>query len=196
VESLQSESLPETAQKEKGRSGVIKFLVDILETVLWAVALFVLINLVSARVRVDGDSMKPTLFNGELAIVSKLAYRLGEPARGDIIVFHFPIDPTQEFIKRVIGLPGDAVSIHDGAIYVNGLQLQEPYLDIKPDYWGDWTVAEDALFVLGDNRNNSLDSHNWGTVPMEYVIGKALFVYWPFSNLGIIQHSEPQLVTP
>lgn len=196
MESLQSESLPKQVEKKKSQSGAIKFVVDILETLLWAVVLFVLINLVSARIRVDGASMQPTLVNGELVIVNKLAFRLGEPERGDIIVFHFPIDPSQEFIKRVVGLPGDQISIHDGAIYVNGQQLQEPYLSVKPNYWGDWDVAEDTLFVLGDNRNNSLDSHNWGTVPMDYVIGKALFIYWPLSNLGIIQHSEPQLVTP
>ena len=96
----------------------------------------------------------------------------------------------------MIGLPGDQVSIHKGAISINGQQLEEPYLTVTTNYDGDWTVAEGQLFVLGDNRNNSLDSHNWGTVPMDYVIGKALFIYWPFNSLGIIEHGEPQLVTP
>lgn len=196
MDTLQSESLSGSVEKDKSQPSVLKFIINILETLIWAVILFVLINLVSARVRVDGASMEPTLINGELVIVNKLSYRLGEPTRGDIIVFHFPVDPSQEFIKRVIGLPGDQVSIHDGAIYVNGQRLYEPYLSIQPRYLGNWIVAEDQLFVLGDNRNNSLDSHNWGTVPIEYVIGKALFVYWPFNALGIIPHATPELVTP
>jgi len=182
--------------KSKKRSGAVKFLVDILETIIWAVLLYVLITLVSERVRVDGASMLPTLNNGELVIVNKLAYRLGEPARGDIIVFYFPVDPSQEFIKRVIGLPGDQVSIHKGTILINGQRMEEPYLSVMPKYDGDWTVADGQLFVLGDNRNNSLDSHNWGTVPMDYVIGKALFIYWPFSSLRVVTHGEPQLVAP
>jgi signal peptidase I len=160
------------------------------------VVLFVLINLVSARIRVDGGSMLPTLTNGELVIVNKLVYRLGEPKRGDIIVFYFPVDPSQEFIKRVIGLPGDQVSIHKGTVAINGQRLEEPYLSVYTNYDGDWTVGEGQLFVLGDNRNNSLDSHNWGTVPMDYVIGKALFIYWPFDNLGIVEHGSPVLVAP
>ena len=196
MNTLQSETAPALVEKGKKRSGVVKFLIDVLETLIWAVLLFVLINLVSARVRVDGASMLPTLTNGELVIVNKLAYRLGEPSRGDIIVFHFPVDPSQEFIKRVIGLPGDQVSIHKGAILINGQRLEEPYLPVTTNYDGDWTVGDDQLFVLGDNRNNSLDSHNWGTVPMDYVIGKALFIYWPLNSLGIITHAEPQLVAP
>jgi len=196
LDTLQSETIPESVDKGKKRSGVVKFLVDILETLIWAVVLFVLINLVSARVRVDGGSMMPTLTNGELVIVNKLIYRLGEPKRGDIIVFYFPVDPSQEFIKRVIGLPGDQVSIHKGVITINGQRLEEAYLSVNTSYEGDWTVAEGQLFVLGDNRNNSLDSRNWGTVPMDYVIGKAFFIYWPLNTLGIVEHGSPALLTP
>lgn len=196
MDTYKSETIAEPVEKRKQQSGVVKFLVDVLETLIWAVVLFVLINLVSARVRVDGGSMMPTLTNGELVIVNKLGYRLGEPERGDIIVFYFPVDPSQEFIKRVIGLPGDQVSIHKGTISINGQRLEEPYLSVNTSYDGDWTVAEEQLFVLGDNRNNSLDSHNWGTVPMDYVIGKALFIYWPLNTLGVIEHGSPALVTP
>jgi signal peptidase I len=196
MDTWQSKSLQEPVEKEKSKPGLIKFLVEVLETILWAVVLFVLINLVSARVRVDGASMEPTLTNGERVIVNKLSYRLGEPARGDIIVFHFPVDPSKEFIKRVVGLPGDRVSIHDGAIFVNGQRLEEPYISIDTDYLGEWAVEQDQLFVLGDNRSNSLDSHNWGTVPMDYVIGKAFFIYWPLNALSVIQHGAPELVMP
>lgn len=196
MDTLQAETIPEAVDNGKKRSGLMKVLIDVLETLIWAVVLFVLINLVSARVRVDGSSMLPTLTNGERVIVNKLAYRLGEPERGDIIVFYFPVDPSQEFIKRVIGLPGDQVSIHKGVILINGQRLEEPYLTDNIWYEGDWTVSGDQLFVLGDNRNNSLDSHNWGTVPLDYVIGKALFVYWPFDALGVVEHGAPQLAMP
>jgi signal peptidase I len=196
LDTLQPEPLPEPIEKGKSSVSVGKFVIDILETLIWAMIIFIAINAVSTRIRVDGGSMEPTLFNGELVIVNKLAYRLGVPARGDIIVFHYPRDPSQEFIKRVVGLPGDQVNITDGHIYVNGQRLEEPYISISPNYLGNWSVLENQLFVLGDNRNNSLDSHNWGTVPMDYVIGKALFIYWPLSTLGVVPHREPQLVAP
>jgi len=196
LETLQSNTLGEPIEKDKNKSSPIKFLVDVLETLIWAVIIFVVINAVSARIRVDGASMEPTLHNGELIIINKLAFRLGEPQRGDIIVFHYPRDPSQEFIKRIVGLSGDQVTITDGNIYVNGQRLDEPYISISPNYLGSWVVPENQLFVLGDNRNNSRDSHEWGTLPMDYVIGKALFIYWPINTMGIVLHGIPQLVTP
>lgn len=196
METLQSNTLGEPIEKDKNKSSPIKFLVDVLETLIWAVIIFVVINAVSARIRVDGASMEPTLHNGELIIINKLAFRLGEPQRGDIIVFHYPRDPSQEFIKRIVGLSGDQVTITDGNIYVNGQRLDEPYISISPNYLGSWVVPENQLFVLGDNRNNSRDSHEWGTLPMDYVIGKALFIYWPINTMGIVLHGIPQLVTP
>jgi signal peptidase I len=193
---LLPDALSEPIEKGKNESSPLKFLVDVLETLIWAVVIFVAINAVSARIRVDGASMEPTLHNGELILINKLAYRLGEPQRGDIIVFHYPRDPSQEFIKRVVGLPGDQVNITDGNIYVNGQRLEEPYISISPNYLGNWVVPQDHLFVLGDNRNNSRDSHEWGTLPMNYVIGKAFFIYWPLNAAGVIAHATPQLVAP
>ena len=196
METLQSNTLSEPIEKDKNKSSPIKFLVDVLEPLIWAVVIFVAINAVSARIRVDGASTGPTLHNGELIIINKLAFRLGEPQRGDIIVFHYPRDPSQEFIKRIVGLSGDQVTITDGNIYVNGQRLDEPYISISPNYLGSWVVHENQLFVLGDNRNNSRDSHEWGNLPMDYVIGKALFIYWPINTMGIVLHGIPQLVTP
>jgi signal peptidase I len=141
---------------------------------------------VSARIRVDGFSMEPTLHTGEFVIVNKLAYRLGDPTISDVIVFHYPRDPEQEYIKRVIGLPGDHVRIQDGQVYVNDQSIEEPYISTPPAYQSDWVVPEDSLFVLGDNRNNSSDSHTWGPVPMDNVIGKAFFVYWPPDRWGLV----------
>lgn len=178
----------EASQQKRKRSGFFRFLVDILETLILSVVLFVGINLVSARIRVDGDSMKPTLASGEYVIVSRLSYRLGTPERGDIIVFHFPRDPQEEYIKRIIGLPGDEVEVQNGSVFVNGQKLDESYLQVKTDYYGTWRVPAGQLFVLGDNRNNSSDSHDWGTVPMDYVVGKAILVYWPPPAWGLIDH--------
>jgi signal peptidase I len=173
-------------QPQKKSSGFFRFLKDVLETLVLAVILFVGINTVSARIRVDGDSMDPTLASGEYIIVNRLSYRLGTPQRGDIIVFHFPGNPQEEYIKRVIGLPGDDVQVKNGRVYINDQLLNESYIAVKMDYTGSWQVPAGQLFVLGDNRNNSSDSHDWGTVPMDYVVGKAVLVYWPPLDWGLV----------
>jgi signal peptidase I len=180
------ETGPETTASEKRGSGFWRFLFDVVETIVLSAVLFLGINAISARIRVDGFSMEPTLHNGEFVIVNKLAYRFGEPGHGDVIVFRYPRDPEQEYIKRIIGLPGDRVRIINGEVYVNDERINEPYIAAAPRYQSEWTVPEDSLFVLGDNRNNSSDSHNWGPVPMEHVIGRALFVYWPPESWGAV----------
>lgn len=174
--------------KEKIHWGRVLF--DIIETLTLAAMLFVGINAVSARVRVDGYSMLPTLEDGEFVLVSKMNYKISSVERGDIIVFHFPMDPEQELIKRVIGLPGDAVSVQNGAVSVNGRPLVEPYIAAPPAYTGEWTVPQGHLFVLGDNRNDSSDSHSWGYLPFEKVVGKAVVIYWPPPYWKIIEHTS------
>lgn len=166
-----------------------RFFLDILETIILAVVLYFGINAVSARVRVDGFSMQPTLQDGEYILVNKLAYKTGEPVRGDIIVFIFPVNPQEDLIKRVIGLPGDSISIHNGIVSINGTPLSEPYIASPPAYDGDWVVPEDQLFVLGDNRNDSRDSHQWSFLPIENVIGKAVLIYWPPEEWQSINHN-------
>jgi signal peptidase I len=166
-----------------------RFFLDVLETLLLSAVLFLAINALSARVRVDGFSMKPTLQDGEFVLVNRLAYRLGTPQRGDIIVFHFPLDPSsQDLIKRVIGLPGDVVRVNAGVVTVNGQPLQEPYIAAAPMYSGEWIVPPDELFVLGDNRNDSSDSHAWGMLPLKEIVGKAILIYWPFPEWKMIDH--------
>lgn len=167
-----------------------RFALDILETVILAVVLYFGINAISARVRVDGLSMNPTLQNGEYVLVSRLSYKTGEPQRGDIIVFSFPVDQSQDLIKRVIGLPGETITIRNGEVLVNGRKLEEPYIAQSPVYSGDWTVGEGQLFVLGDNRNDSKDSHQWGLLPTDNVIGKAMVIYWPPSEWKLVNHTE------
>jgi len=167
-----------------------RFIFDVVETPALAGILFLGINAVSARVRVDGFSMVPTLQDGEFVLVSKLTYRFGDVERGDIIVFHFPMDPQQELIKRVIGLPGDTVSVQNGKVSVNGQVLDEPYIAAAPAYSGEWIVPDNQLFVLGDNRNDSSDSHSWDFLPFENVVGKAVVIYWPPPLWKIIHHTN------
>jgi signal peptidase I len=174
--------------EEKVKWGQV--LLDIVETVVLAVVLFLGINAVSARVRVDGSSMNPTLQNGEFVLVNRMAYRLGEMQRGDIIVFRSINEPDLDLIKRIIGLPGDEVVIQNGEVTINGQKLSEPYIAAAPHYNGAWRVPEGSLFVLGDNRNDSSDSHQWGLLPSGNVIGKAILIYWPPPDWNLIQHSD------
>jgi signal peptidase I len=160
------------------------------QTVLIAGLLFLAVNLVTARIRVEGNSMEPSLHDGEFVVVNRLAYRWSDPVRGDIIVFRFPLDPDRRFIKRIIGLPGDGIHVEGGTVYVNGSPLQEPYIAAPPRYQGDWQVGPGQVFVLGDNRNNSSDAHDWGMLVESEIIGKAILVYWPLQQLGPIPHYE------
>jgi len=180
---------PETG--EPASPGWGRFFLDVLETLLLSAVLFLAINALSARVRVDGFSMKPTLQDGEFVLVNRLSYLLGTPQRGDIIVFHFPLDPgSQDLIKRVIGLPGDVISVRSGVLSVNGQPLKEPYIAAAPLYTGEWVIPQGELFVLGDNRNDSSDSHAWGMLPLKEVVGKAILIYWPFPEWKMIDHYD------
>ena len=183
--------VPETPQPSS--RAWVRFLLDVMETILLAAILFLVINAISARVRVEGHSMDNSLQDGEFVLVNRLAYRLGQPQRGDIIVFHHPTDQSQEdLIKRIIGLPGDNVRVEGGAVYVNGTRLKESYItpDRAPAYTDEQTVPDGELYVLGDNRNNSSDSHQWGFVPFKDVIGKAIIIYWPMQRLALIEHVD------
>ncbi len=177
------------AEKPPAWQGIRKFLLDIGETLLLSFLLFAVVNFISARIRVEGYSMEPTFHDGELVIVNKLAYRFAKPQRGDVIIFYYPNDPKEEFIKRIIGLPGDEVVVKDGRVTVNGVTLEEPYIADNPAYTLNQTVPKDTLFVLGDNRNNSSDSHNWGPLPIHLVVGKAIFIYWPPQNVTVVAHA-------
>jgi signal peptidase I len=186
----QTSANPSDGAKPKSkRSGCFGFFIDTIETILLALVLFLAINALSARVRVENVSMLPTLKPGEFLLVNRVAYKFGEPSIGDIIVFHAPGANDMDYIKRVIGLPGDQVRISDGIVYVNNQPLYEPYLAEAPRYSGTWDIPPDAYFVLGDNRNNSSDSHMWGFVPREDIVGRALLIYWPLSEVTILRSS-------
>jgi signal peptidase I len=191
LESNFSESAAEQepTSPEGRRSAWVGFLWEILQTLLMAVILYFLIDTVVGRVRVENISMQPTLHEGQFILVNKLAYRLGDFQRGDVIVFHYPRNPEEDYIKRVIGLPGDDLKIEEGQVLVNGQVLEEPYIASPPQYSNSWTVPAGQVFVLGDNRNQSSDSHSWGYVPVEYVVGKALVIYWPLDELRILNQA-------
>lgn len=157
---------------------------EVVVTLLLALAIFGVINFISARVRVVSVSMQPTLYQGDFVLVERITRHLGQlPNRGDVVIFEYPLNPNQEpYIKRVIGLPGDKVVVQNGNVSVNGRMLDEDYISAPPAYNGEWVVPEDSLFVLGDNRNQSSDSHVWGMVPYENLIGRALVVYYPIHH--------------
>ena len=182
-ESIIDLETPDEEQPER-KTSLLRIFYDILETLLLSVLLFMGINAISARVRVDGSSMEPSFHHGEFVVVNRLAYKIGTHELGDVVVFHYPRDPEQEYIKRIIGLSGDQVHIADGQVSVNGKVLNEPYIAAPPRYTGNWDVPDGYVFVLGDNRNNSSDSHNWGPLQIENVIGKAVFIYWPLTEFG------------
>ena len=180
----------EQSEPSQDSQPIKQFFVDLLETIILAVVLFFAINAVSARVRVDGSSMVPTLQNGEYVLVNRLAFKNKLPEYGDIIVFVSPQVSDLDLIKRVIGLPGDTIRIYGGEVQVNDQVLDEPYIAAAPIYNGEWRVPAGNLFVLGDNRNDSSDSHAWGLLPIENVIGKAVLIYWPIPEWTLIRHVE------
>jgi len=144
-------------------------------------------------VKVEGTSMLPRLHDGERIFVNKLIYYgLPRLQRGDIVVFWFPNNPSQSYIKRIVGLPGEKVEIREGRVLINDHELNEPYLDpqlnISHPSQQPVIVREHYYFVMGDNRDHSSDSRYWGLVPEKYIYGKALFRYWPIGSASVISH--------
>jgi signal peptidase I len=184
---------PEDVEIQPQKEGWREIVLDFAKNLLLALILVFLINLVIDRVRVENISMFPTLKEGDMLVVNKLAYKMGEVERGDILTFHYPLEPTLSFIKRAIGLPGDTVEIADKQVWVNGIALNEPYIVTPSDYTGKWVVPAESVFVLGDNRVDSADSHVWGFVPYNDLVGKVLAVYWPPNRMRIVSH--PDLMT-
>lgn len=172
---------PETASKKRYR-----LLRDIAETVALTLLMFLVIRFAIQNFNIDGTSMEPNLHNKELVLVDKWTYLFHPPARGDVVVFAAPPDPAQDYVKRVIGVPGDTVTIKGTTVIVDGVTLNESY--IAAQYQGippgareikNLLVPANKYFVLGDNRAVSSDSRIWGFVPKQNIVGRAAFVYWP-----------------
>ncbi len=163
---------------------------EIVETILFTLLIYVLVrNFLFENYRVVGRSMEPTLENDQFLVVNKLDYRLREPQRGDIIVFRDPRNEERKLIKRVIGLPGESIEIRDSQVLVDGQPLEETYVRSVPRYSQPLLqIPPGYYYVLGDNRNNSSDSHSWGTLPESQIVGKAWVSYWPPSLWGVIPH--------
>lgn len=164
-------------------------------TVIIALILAFLIRVFIAEPRyIPSESMFPTLTTGDRLVVEKVAYKFHPPAKGDIIVFEPPAklrllgyEKNQAFIKRAIATAGETVAVKNGVVYVNNQPLAESYIAAPPKYdLVPVTVPEGQLFVMGDNRNNSNDSHIWGFLPTENVIGHAVLRFWPFERIGIV----------
>jgi len=153
---------------------------EILQTALISLGifLFVYVFLVQPH-RVQGVSMEPTFENGELLLTEKISYKLSRPQRGDVIVFEAPVERKADFIKRIIGLPGEHVEIKDGNIYIDELKIDEPYINVPTLGTIDVTLGGDELFVLGDNRGASSDSRSFGSIKKKTLKGKVWLVYWP-----------------
>jgi signal peptidase I len=173
----------------------MKILREVVITVVIAIAVFFSLRLTVQSYTVVMSSMEPNFQQGECIMVNKVSYHSSGPQRGDVIVFNPPFESEFPYIKRVIGLPGDTVEIKDEKVFINGTALDEAYIMAPPDYTMPAVqVPENEYFVLGDNRNNSNDSHNGWLVPRDNIIGKAWFIYWPPSKLGVVKHySYPEL---
>ena len=160
---------------------------DLILSILLA---FIVIVFLYQPVQVEGTSMMPHLVNHERIFINKFIYRFEPIQRGDIVVFLYPLDPSKSYIKRVVGLPGEWLAIKDGQVLVNGKPLPEPYVPtgyLDRQTYPPVHVEENHYFVLGDHRSSSNDSRVWGTVDRKYIYGKAVFVYWPFSQMGSLE---------
>jgi signal peptidase I len=182
---------PVTQPSSSQRSSLAMTLYWLRDLLLSVVIAIVVILFLYQPVKVEGTSMMPSLSDQERIFINKFVYRfgLGDVQRGDTVVFHYPTDPAKSYIKRVIGMPGDSVSIEDGVVYVNGKRLDETYV---PDEYRDrqtiplTRVPADHYYVMGDHRTSSNDSRSWGTVHRQYIYGKAVFVYWPIEKMGLL----------
>lgn len=174
------------------------FVLDIAQTLILAIAAFVVVYMFLFRpFEVKGESMFPTYHDGEYVITNLISQRFSNPKMGDVIVFKAPNDPNKDFIKRVIGVPGNTIMLREEAVYVNGNKLDESaYLQPSVRTFGgsflregeEITVPDGNFFVMGDNRSYSSDSREWGFVPKKNIIGSAIFVYWPLSSAGVVRN--------
>jgi signal peptidase I len=189
-------------EDEQGEHWGARLLREILEVAVITLLLFMAVRLLVQNYRVEGPSMTPTLLNTQYILVNKADYYFSGPQRGDVVVFQAPAEAlakcppngdagqtNPDFVKRIIGLPGDTVKIQpNGGVFVDNTLLNEPYINSGPSFndAASWHLGSDQYFVMGDNRGDSCDSREWGPVPRQDIIGKASVVYWPLSNFHFV----------
>ncbi len=180
---------------------VIEFVMDILETVVFIGSLFIVTYLfIVAPNQVKGASMEPSFYTGEYILTSKITYKFRGPHRGDVIVFKSPKNPDIDYIKRIIGLPGDQIMVKNSDVYINNQPLTEDYIAAKTNLWEGGalregvplTVPEGDIFVMGDNRPRSSDSREFGPVPLDTIIGQVFYRYFPTNRMGWIGNPQPK----
>lgn len=174
----------------------LNFVWEILKIVIISLAIVVPIRYFLIQpFYVQGASMEPNFLDGDYLIIDEISYRLNEPERGDVVVFKYPLDTSQFFIKRIIGLPGETVRIEDGRIFIVGGESREKIILNESDYLQnaytaggiEVTLNDNEYFVLGDNRGSSSDSRKWGVLPRGMIIGRAWVRAWPFNRLGVFE---------
>ncbi len=176
--------LPEPIRQPLSRPG--RLLREIVDTALLAALIFLLINAVTSRFKIESVSMQPNLHEGEYVIVDRISYWLGAPQRGDVVVFASADEP-QDLVKRVIGLPGETIEVFDGVAYIDGRRLDEPYLaSPAASPYPARRLGTDEYFVMGDNRGNSRDSRAFGPIHLDSIVGRAWIIYWPVADWGIV----------
>jgi signal peptidase I len=183
---------PESLPKSKFKEQALKVW-DLIKFALIALAIVIPIRLYIAQpFVVSGDSMFPTFHDGQYLIIDEISYILNGPSRGDVVVFRYPLQPSRFFIKRIIGMPNETISIKDGSVTItnkdnpNGFTITEPYIDEKFNTTESYTTGEGEYFVLGDNRNRSSDSRIWGILPRKLMIGRAYLRLLPFNDVSYL----------
>ncbi len=175
---------------------------DFLQSIVVVMAIMVMIYLfVMSPQEIKGASMEPSFVNGEYILTNKILFKLRDPERGDVVIFKSPSNPEIDYIKRIIGLPADTVSLKNNVIYVNDTKVEEPYLAAGISIFGgsylrenqEVIIPEGKYFVMGDNRPHSADSREFGPIPKEDFIGKAFLRYWPFTKLGLVPQPHYQI---
>lgn len=179
--------------REQQPTPFYRWLRQTVETAILLLLLLLIFHVAVQNFHVDGQSMEPTLHNQEYILVDKASYLFEPPARGDVIVFEYPLNPQEDYVKRIIAIPGDVISVINQKVIVNGVTLHESYVNPDDPYnpypsFTNHIVGPNEYFVMGDNRGNSSDSRQWGFVPRQNIIGKVDLVYWPFgeNNFGFL----------
>lgn len=183
-------AVPSPVAAERPRSALITTIAWFRDLMLSVLIAVLVILFLYRPVKVEGTSMMPGLDDQERIFINKFVYRLEPIARGDIVVFRYPRDPSKSYIKRVIAVGGDRVRIDRGRVYVNGRRLYEPYIPVEyvdSRSYPETVVPEGSYFVLGDHRSSSSDSRDFGPVDADNIYGKAVFVYWPVEKLGLLR---------